>query len=122
MSKHISIFAVSVFAVFGLCGHALAHAHLITSIPADKAKVTISPVELDLHFSEELNIKFSGAKISGDDGTPIKAGEASLSDAGKTLTVPITTALGAGAYTVEWQVLSTDGHKTHGSFSFTVKP
>jgi methionine-rich copper-binding protein CopC len=39
-----------------------------------------------------------------------------------TLTVPLQSALPPGAYTVKWHVLSTDGHKTEGSYSFMVKP
>lgn len=40
----------------------------------------------------------------------------------KTLVLPLGKALPAGAYTVKWQALSKDGHKTHGSWSFTVQP
>jgi methionine-rich copper-binding protein CopC len=36
--------------------------------------------------------------------------------------VPVTDELVAGTYTVEWHVLSTDGHKSRGTYGFTVKP
>ncbi|AYG61221.1 hypothetical protein CCGE525_00435 [Rhizobium jaguaris] len=38
------------------------------------------------------------------------------------LMVPISGTIGAGTYTVEWHALSADGHKTTGSYTFTVKP
>jgi methionine-rich copper-binding protein CopC len=38
------------------------------------------------------------------------------------LSVPVIGTLQPGIYTVEWHALSTDGHKTTGSYSFTVKP
>jgi len=35
--------------------------------------------------------------------------------------VPVTGTLADGSYTVDWHALSGDGHKTHGSYTFTVK-
>lgn len=122
MSKSNRFLALSLAAALGFSGQAFAHAHLTTSIPADKAVLTASPVAVELHFSEELNIRFSGAKITGPGKAEVKSGVATLADEGKTLTLPIPAALDAGAYLVEWHVLSTDGHKTKGSYNFTVKP
>jgi len=45
-----------------------------------------------------------------------------LMDEGKTLMVPLAETLSPGAYAVEWHILSTDGHKTNGTYAFTVKP
>lgn len=103
-------------------GEAWAHAHLTVAAPADKSVVKASPAELDLTFSEALNIKFSGAKLVAADKSEVKTGEAMLMDGGKVLMIPVPAALAPGAYTVEWHVLSVDGHKTNGSVSFTVQP
>jgi methionine-rich copper-binding protein CopC len=122
MSRLNRIFVFSFAAALGISGQALAHAHLTGSVPSDKSTVTVAPTEIDLHFSEELNIRFSGAKLRGPGKAEIKAGEGTLADEGKTLTVPLPTKLEPGTYTVDWHVLSTDGHKTNGSYGFTVKP
>jgi methionine-rich copper-binding protein CopC len=122
MSRLNVVIAMSLAAVLGFSCPAFAHAHLKTSTPADKSTVSASPTQIDLHFTEELNLRFSGATITGPGKIEIKAGDATLSDEGKTLTVPVPTKLDAGSYTVEWHVLSTDGHKTNGSYGFTVKP
>ncbi|SEH70851.1 hypothetical protein SAMN05216228_1006118 [Rhizobium tibeticum] len=114
--------ALSTVVILSVAGQALAHAQLTKSVPADKATVATSPAELDLHFSEELDIKFSGVKITGPDKVMVKPGDAMLMDEGKTLMVPLPEGLGPGAYAVEWHVLSTDGHKTNGAYGFTVKP
>jgi len=45
----------------------------------------------------------------------------SLSGPADTLSGPLPT-LAAGAWRVEWQVLSTDGHVVTGAFSFRVGP
>jgi copper resistance protein C len=103
-------------------GQAFAHAHLQTSLPAANAAVAKAPVELDLSFSERLILKFSGVTITGPDKNAIAPGEAALTKDGTGLTVPLPQPLEPGSYTVNWHAFSADGHKTQGSYSFTVKP
>ncbi len=38
------------------------------------------------------------------------------------LVVPVIGALETGTYKVDWHALATDGHKTDGSYTFTIKP
>lgn len=109
-------------ALVGLARPAFAHAQLTTSSPADSASVSESPTELDLSFSEALNLKFSGLTIAGADKSSVTTGDPMLMDGDKVLIVPVSQTLSAGAYTVYWHVLSTDGHKSSGSYSFTVTP
>lgn len=113
--------ALALTASLGLATQAFAHAHLASSTPADKATVTVSPSELDLSFTEELNLKFTGVKITGPKATAVKTGDPMLMDGDKGLMVPVSEQLAPGVYTVEWHALSADGHKTDGSYSFTVK-
>lgn len=109
--------------LFALTGQALAHAHLKSAIPAVNGTVATAPRELDLSFSESLNLTFTGVKVIGPDKVPVGTGHAALGagdDA--TLVVPLAVTLAAGTYTVNWHALSTDGHKTSGSYDFIVKP
>ncbi len=122
MSRTSKFVIASFVATLVAAGQASAHAHLASSVPADKATVQVSPTAVELHFSEELNLRFSGATIAGAGDKQVTTGDAKLSTDGKTLTVPVSGSLDAGGYVVEWHVLSTDGHKTKGSYSFTVKP
>ncbi len=105
-----------------LAGQAMAHAHLKSAIPAAGGTVKAAPSEIDLTFSEGLNLKFSGIKVTGPDKTAVKTGEGMLMNGDTTLMVPVSDRLAPGKYTVEWHVLSTDGHKTNGTYSFTVAP
>jgi methionine-rich copper-binding protein CopC len=106
-----------------MSGQAMAHAHLTAATPAIAGIVAASPTELDLKFSEAINLKFSDVKVTSPDGTSIATGTVSLpKDDESTLIVPVPATLAAGTYTVDWHVLSKDGHKTHGSYRFTVKP
>ena len=102
---------------------AFAHAHLKLSDPAANATITKAPSELKLTFSESVEVKFSGATLTGPDKKMVKTGPAAPDPKDKSaITVPISGELTAGKYTVSWHNLSTDGHKLTGSFVFTVKP
>ena len=116
-------FALASVGLAAVSAPAFAHAHLKSATPPIGATVSASPPELDLVFSEGLDLRFSGATITGPDKRPVSTGTAALG-AGRdtTLVVPITGALAGGAYTVTWHALSTDGHKTSGTYTFTVKP
>ena len=103
-------------------GPAFAHAHLKCANPADRAIVSTSPMALTLDFTEGLNLAFSGVNLQDASGSQVQPGKAQLSNGDKTLTVPLQSALRPGDYTVKWHVLSADGHKTDGSYSFTVGP
>ena len=121
MSRMIRMFSVATFAIMAIAGQAFAHAHLKSSVPADKATVA-APSELELSFTEGLNLRFSGVTLIGPDGKQVNLGEGMLMDDDKMLMVPVSGTLQPGSYTVDWHALSTDGHKTTGSYSFTVKP
>ncbi|MBB5577567.1 MULTISPECIES: copper homeostasis periplasmic binding protein CopC [Rhizobium] len=122
MTKTITRFSLAAILALGLSGQAFAHAHLNSATPADKSTIKASPSELDLTFSEGLNLKFSGIKVTGPDKAVVKLGDPMLMQNDTVLMVPVSGTLGAGTYTVEWHALSADGHKTNGSYTFTVKP
>lgn len=107
----------------GLAGAAQAHAHLKSAKPAVDGVVTNSPKEVDLTFSEGVNLKFTGVTITGPSKASVKTEDGKLgADGDKTLVVPIASPLPPGAYTVDWHALAKDGHKSKGSYTFTVKP
>ena len=96
---------------------AQAHAHLVTSAPAENATVA-SPQALSLEFSEKLEGKFSGADLMKADGTavPLKSKVGA-----KSITATPGAALAPGAYMVMWHAVAADGHKSTGQYGFTVK-
>jgi methionine-rich copper-binding protein CopC len=122
MSNFARVIAVAWLFGFGLVGQALAHAHLTSAMPAAGSTVTASPTELDLTFSEDVNLKFTGVIVTGPKKTVVKTGKAMLMSGNTKLMVPIDGTLDPGLYTVAWHALSTDGHKTNGTYSFTLKP
>lgn len=99
-----------------------AHAHLQQQTPAANTEVTSAPQMLTLNFSEGIEANFSGVKLTGPDKQVIGTGKATRSENDKTqMRVPLTKTLTPGLYTVEWHVVSVDGHKTKGQYQFSVK-
>ena len=100
----------------------LAHADLQTATPlADSTGP--SPTELRLDFSEGLELAFTKVTLAGPDGAVLETGPLALDPADATvLVVPLPAPLPAGSVKVDWKAVADDGHKSEGSYSFTVAP
>ena len=123
MTERIRLFALALVLTLGIGSKAEAHAHLKSSTPAISATIASSPSELVLVFSEGVNAKLTGVKVEGPDHASVATGEARLGPGGDTtLVVPVSGRLPAGTYKVNWHALAVDGHKTEGSYAFTIKP
>ncbi len=102
---------------------AFAHAHLAASIPAADAAVAVAPVALVLHFTEEVEVGFTGVTLKDAGGHLVPTGATMRDTTDSTaITVPVQAPLVAGRYVVAWHALAVDGHKTTGSYSFVVAP
>jgi methionine-rich copper-binding protein CopC len=98
---------------------AFAHAHLQSQTPAADSTVS-APSELRLVFSEGVEAAFTNVVISKDGvNVPLKDLTTDGSDK-KTLVVTPDAPLTAGAYKVEWHVVSVDTHKSEGAYAFKV--
>ena len=101
---------------------ALAHAHLEQQIPAAGAQLAASPQTLTLSFSEGIEPAFSGVSVTGPQQHAVATGKLTRSaDNPAQVTVPVSETLRPGEYTVAWHVVSVDGHKTKGQYTFSVK-
>jgi methionine-rich copper-binding protein CopC len=111
--------ALAVMALFA-ASPAFAHAGLVESTPAKGATVA-APKSIKLTFSEKIAPAFSGLQLSMGDGMNVKA-VTKVSADGMTLTATPTSPFMAGKWTLSWHAVSADdGHRTEGSFDFTVK-
>ena len=85
--------------------------------------VLSSGQSLTLKFSEAAELKFTRVAVTGAGNVAIETGAASLDPKDETtFVVPLKGTLPGGKYTVEWHALARDGHKTNGSFGFTIAP
>lgn len=123
MRSLLTFAAAAVVALLLLPALAQAHAHLTSAEPADKATLKAAPSALVLHFSEEIELAVSKVTVTGPAKADIKTGALAHSkDSARTLEVPLPGPLAAGAYSVEWRVLSKDGHKVKGGMTFSIAP
>ena len=105
---------------------AQAHPKLLSSTPAEGADGA-APDKIELHFSENLLTRFSGAKLvmtempgMAHSPMPMKARVSAGSDPKSMLVTPLVP-LPAGTYQVEWRAVSSDTHPITGNVTFKVK-
>ncbi|MBI4636690.1 MAG: copper resistance protein CopC [Candidatus Rokubacteria bacterium] len=102
-------------------GRASAHSLLLESQPPAGAVVPAAPAEIALRFNNRIEKSLSRVRLVDPRGKTLTLAPAGATAAPDRLTA-VTPPLDPGAYRVEWQVLSTDGHVVSGSFSFRVAP
>jgi len=108
----------------GLAGPASAHNVVVGTTPTSGSTVTEAPESVEITFDEAvLNLAADGSStvisVTDADGTEHATGCPTTQD--RTASVPVT--LGpAGEYTVDWRIVSADGHPTSGQFAFTYDP
>ncbi len=102
-----------------LCGSqvASAHAELVATDPPAGTHFDQAPTEIVLTFSEPVGIVDGGTTLYPGDDTPIAL---EPQPNGATITIPLDAGLPDGTWTVQWRVISSDGHPIAGTLSFTV--
>jgi len=104
----------------GSIGHAWAHAHPETQTPLAGAVVS-APQEVRITYDEALEPAFSSLIVSDAQGKQINSAKAEIdATTHKTMRVALPT-LPPGVYQVKWVAVADDGHRTQGSYKFTVK-
>jgi len=97
-----------------------AHALLVASVPARGQTLEAPPTEIRLTFNEHVEPRFTRVKLVNEAGQHLDADRAQpdKNDPNSvTCSVPV---LKRGTWRAAWTAVGTDGHKTHGDFSFTV--
>jgi methionine-rich copper-binding protein CopC len=119
-TRHFSVLtAGATLLCLVLASVAAAHAKLVSSTPAADAAVS-SPKMIQIHFNEAVESKMSSLKLAAADGTPVAIMSMNDPKDPTTLSIMPNVALAAGKYTVSWSAVTDDGHKTKGTFSFSV--
>ena len=118
-SSILAVAAISILLALGGSHITSAHGGLDGSNPRANSVVTKAPTDVVLHMSEAPDSAFSEIKVFNKDGVRVDTGETGPSGR-ESLEVALSD-LEPGTYTVVWQVTSvSDGHRTSGSYRFTV--
>ena len=103
---------------------AQAHSRVVSSNPAAGSTITKMPAAISLTANEEL-VKLNGKEISkisliAPDKSSVKLGAISANKL--TISAPILQkSFKSGAYTINYRIISADGHPVSGNFTFTLK-
>ena len=99
---------------------AFAHASLVDSFPAKGQVMTGSPAEIHLTFNEHVEARYCRIKLVSDAGKNFDADRPTVDKTNPNTIIASVPVLKPGVYRARWTAAGSDGHKTHGDFSFTV--
>lgn len=121
MKRLLTLSISAAFACALAATPAFAHAFLDHAIPAVGGTVTGSPAELQLTYTENIVLAFSGVHVAAEGGGSVPISKPVLG-APNELIVRLGHPLKPGTYEVSWHVVSVDTHHTSGTYRFTVAP
>jgi copper resistance protein C len=98
-----------------------AHASLVKSDPPRRATLSESPTKIQLWFNEEIETAYAAVSVVDvNDKVVSQATPEKVVDDPKSIILALPE-LAAGAYKVQFRVLSIDGHVVDSSYSFRIK-
>jgi copper transport protein len=114
----VALLAGWLLAGVGTAAPAAAHAELVSTDPAEGARLEQAPDRITLRFSEPVSLGAGYARVLNPDGT-VHAADAAVDDGTLTL-VPRDELPVDQGYLVTFRVISADSHPISGTFSFVV--
>jgi methionine-rich copper-binding protein CopC len=104
-----------------VAGRAAAHAELRSAVPEPGSSLNEQPEEIRLTFSEAVG-PGSTITVFGEGFREVEGLEAQVDPEQAAVLVAALPDLAPETYSVNWLVLSTDGHPASGSYTFAVLP
>jgi hypothetical protein len=99
-----------------------AHSELVSSSPADRATLTVPPLEISGDFSEELDTTRSVMELRAPGGGVVATGRVPGEGPATRMTIADLPALGPGTYEVRWTTVTADDDGVErGTFTFTIE-
>ena len=117
-------------AIIVLCSLALAwggfqsawgHAFPERADPPAGAALAVAPAFVRIWFDAALEPAFSSLRVQTARGQPIPHEEGQVDAGDATLLTVHLPPLASGTYRVLWSVVARDGHRTEGTYTFTVQ-
>jgi methionine-rich copper-binding protein CopC len=100
-------------------GAASAHAFPSSELPPAGAELSKSPPLVRIHFDSPIEPAFSKLTVTGSSGASEIEGTSTVDSTHRYLAARLK-ALSPGDYSVRWSVVAEDGHRTQGTYTFTV--
>ncbi len=120
MIRRIVLALATVLALGGIAitvaGPAGAHSTVVSTDPADGAKIAAGPARVSITFNENLQPSFPSLTVVGPDGNLWSRGKPVVD--GPTVSVEVGDLGPTGTYTMAYRVTSADGHPVSGTRTF----
>lgn len=118
--KFLSLIAALAASVLW-AGEASAHAFPEQDTPNAGAVLTQAPATVSIRFDSELEPVFSKLIVKNAQDQQVSQGNGSVDPANTRILATRLTNAAKGSYHVYWNVVSRDGHRTEGDYTFTVQ-
>jgi methionine-rich copper-binding protein CopC len=101
---------------------AAAFAHVFPQKQDPGAGATVeAPAKVTIAFDGPLEPAFSSLTVTDASGKHVNSAKSTVDAQQPSVASVALPALAAGKYTVHWVAVASDGHRTHGDYSFNVK-
>lgn len=98
-----------------------AHAYIVKSTPAEDEVLEKSPSTVSIQFDEEIQPAFRSLKVLDQTGKRVDQNDAHINKKNKTiLEGNLKPNLPDGTYTIQWNIISSDGHPVNGTIPFQI--
>lgn len=101
---------------------AFAHAFPVKDTPGAGAELAQQPDTVTIRFDDELEPMFSKLIVKDTGGKQVSTGHGKVSKKNAKILSTQLPSLKPGKYHVYWSVVSLDGHRTHGDYTFSINP
>lgn len=117
----LAALAIALLLVLSPTGAVFAHANLIRSNPAAGQVVDRLPEEVELEFSESIDLRFARVRLVDVNGEPVADGEIRAAEGNPRVLLVRFDGAPEGVYSLAWTVRSAvDGHITRGTVGFSI--
>ena len=125
MRKALPITLLALITVVAFPSNAFAHAGVVATSPSADQVVTVMPSEISVTFSEELLVvsdkEINTLAVTAPDGSLVENLKSRVDGSALIATVPaLDNEYPSGIYTVDYRVVSADGHEVTDSFTFSL--
>ncbi|RVT57120.1 copper resistance protein CopC [Niallia taxi] len=98
--------------------NASAHAYIVNSSPSENESLDDSPTKATIEYNEKIQSGFAVLNVTNSAGEKVDEGNVTVED--KTISVDLKANLKNDVYTMEWRVVSADGHSITGLVPFSI--
>ena len=119
--KIIANVTIIFLAFYLYSGPVFAHTKLVKSDPPKRATLNAAPEKIQLWFNEEIEGNFASILLHDAEGKLITDKKPEIiPDNLKTIVLPLPE-IAPGKYTVNYRIMSADGHVVESDYRFTIK-